>query len=159
MIVLDGAENTGKTTLAGLLADRLGWPVRHWGKDDGYRRYLHALENPEPQIWDRCFWDEVVYQPVKRPGGRFKYEASSFWRLEGLLRERDPLVIHCRSPLSEQDSYLTPRENEQVRAGFEVLFRLWLPREYRVLHYSAWAWDPAEYVDVLARGGHLGPDS
>ncbi len=68
VIVLEGCDGTGKTTLAGFLRDRHGYTVIHCGRTpDGTDlggRYRQILGTPGRIVLDRSFVSELVYGPL-----------------------------------------------------------------------------------------------
>jgi hypothetical protein len=78
VIILEGADATGKTTLADRLVDSHGFTKVHTGvpkpKEDVFRSYTltlwKALRSPEPIVLDRCYLGETIYGPVMRGASR-----------------------------------------------------------------------------------------
>lgn len=75
IIVLEGPEKVGKTTLANKIAEETGATIRHWGQikpDD--RAYTSQLKrdslSDEWFIWDRCWPSEHVYGKLLERGRR-----------------------------------------------------------------------------------------
>lgn len=68
VIVLEGCDGTGKTTLAGTFRDRHGCTVIHSGRTpDGIDladRYRQILATPGKLVLDRSFVSELVYGPL-----------------------------------------------------------------------------------------------
>lgn len=104
MIILEGPDNSGKSTLGAKLAEFTGWPVVHSssnhpkGPDE---MYLVALEQlvPKPQILDRVFSvSEAVYGPLIR--GRNRVGVLNRVLLRTLVRSQN-LIIYCRPPEME----------------------------------------------------------
>lgn len=70
-IILEGADQSGKSTLASRLADLTGMKVFHYeppkGVTDFAREYLRFMEESDrPMIVDRCYLSEMVYGPIFR---------------------------------------------------------------------------------------------
>ena len=65
LIVLDGPEKAGKSTIAKILETQYGARVRHWGKVPGHEVYLAPLiddvADPGLVVWDRSWASEAVY--------------------------------------------------------------------------------------------------
>lgn len=63
MLIIEGADNVGKTTIAKRLAERLGYEYRHEGPPpvgvDVVRYYLERMHDDVVQ--DRFHWGEIVY--------------------------------------------------------------------------------------------------
>jgi thymidylate kinase len=64
-IIIEGADQQGKTTLCNVLQDKLGWDIRHFGKPfDGFD-FVKDYLLPKDTISDRNFLSEVVYSKVQ----------------------------------------------------------------------------------------------
>ncbi len=83
ILVLDGPDKTGKSTLANAVAE--AWPgpatVRHWGPIQHDSEYVKPLAHdaalgPEwLTVWDRSWCSEHVYSMLlKRPGRRLAHD-------------------------------------------------------------------------------------
>ena len=70
LIVLDGCDGTGKTTLAAALANRHGHSIVHAtltpAGSDLFAKYQAMLARPGPVVLDRSFVSELVYGPIDR---------------------------------------------------------------------------------------------
>jgi hypothetical protein len=71
VVVVEGCDKCGKTSLAASLGDLLKWPVVHFSQPKtpggATQEYLHALaERPGPFIADRFYLGESVYGPLYR---------------------------------------------------------------------------------------------
>ena len=67
MIIIEGIDGTGKTTVANYLNDK-GFSIYHFGFDEKNKeideKYLNLLEqNTANMVLDRCFISELVYRP------------------------------------------------------------------------------------------------
>jgi hypothetical protein len=94
LIMLEGLDRTGKTTLGNAIAQRLGSPVIHKGqpKSDWYMEYVAPLAGYGPGldlVLDRWHWGEMVWPEVfDRPGLMtmldFRYADRVMSRLGGV---------------------------------------------------------------------------
>lgn len=79
ILVLEGPEKSGKSTLANAIAEKLNIKIRHWGPvnpdDRVYTKYLiDESQNEEWIIWDRCWPSEHIYGKLLRRNRRLSYD-------------------------------------------------------------------------------------
>lgn len=103
MIILEGCDNTGKSTLAAQLSKALSIPVRHSIRPAPRATALQCLEHsarqlrPQRIILDRIYAiSENVYGPTIRGSSQMGDKAA-----EAILDlyQRPYLIIYCRPPL------------------------------------------------------------
>lgn len=99
MIVVEGFDGTGKSTLSEALGKELGWPVYHPGgptkdlMDVAACLHRSNLRYSERCVQDRCTHiSESVYSMMTRPDRA----ALALSHLGNLMTPR--VVIHCRIP-------------------------------------------------------------
>lgn len=109
MIIVEGPDGAGKTTLVSELLDefpelRIGkrgtkdrsklWTVT---RKDTYRALAEACNAKKPHIWDRLFWSEFAYWEVT---GREKCEfgPDDLSVVPGVIRALHAPVIWCMPP-------------------------------------------------------------
>lgn len=96
VIVLEGCDGTGKTTLAGELADRHGYTVIHSSRVDdanGLAGAYHAvLERKGKLALDRSFVSELVYGPLR--DGRSRLTGHEAAELAFALADRGGVLVH-----------------------------------------------------------------
>ena len=100
MIIIEGMDNTGKSTLCNHLSKKfdLRVDVRSRPKDlnDGFRMISRSVFNKNPVIYDRhVLISEIVYGPLLRNKSVF---GNSNWDLLFLMLKTHPLIIYCRPP-------------------------------------------------------------
>lgn len=106
IILLDGPDGSGKTTLANKLAKMAGGYVTHCTQpkpEDGnmfemYERILNAHKDSVPKdhrviILDRCWYSEMVYGPIMR--GKSDISYPEMFALEAIVARRGGILIHC----------------------------------------------------------------
>lgn len=94
MIVVEGIDGSGKTTLANALGEKLGWPVLHWanpGRTDATKLLPFLLNGPT--ILDRGHLTPQVYGEVLR--GKPDLPPYDFWALSGVLKAKGCVTILC----------------------------------------------------------------
>ncbi len=82
MIIIEGIDGTGKTTIANFLVN-LGMFKYHFGYDTEhknlYEKYLNAansIDTPDKVIMDRSFITELVYGDILREQSRISKEEA-----------------------------------------------------------------------------------
>lgn len=139
MIILEGPDNTGKSTLKNRLMKV--FPLKDMGHSGGPpntveewedRMYRLLLNNTGKEtrsfIVDRFFYSEIVYGKVLRGGTIVPQDNMD--RLEDLLMEHDPMIIYCRRPvhriketLSERDQLEGVNENiSRICRAYDTMF-------------------------------------
>lgn len=63
-IIVEGADQQGKSTLCKLLSEKLGWNIIHFGKPTAEFDFLRGYDTKEKTICDRSFMSEIVYSKV-----------------------------------------------------------------------------------------------
>ena len=97
-IVLEGADGTGKSTLAAQLATRLAAQQLHLGPPGprgAYQECMDAIASSEGRdtVIDRLHWGELIYGPIYR--GRSMLEGWGRWDIDRALTSRGALMVHC----------------------------------------------------------------
>jgi thymidylate kinase len=96
VIVLEGCDGTGKTTVAAELAERHGYAVIHSGRipdEEGLaEQYRAALDRPGKIVLDRSFISELVYGPLRE--GRSRLNPRQAAELAFVLADRGGVLVH-----------------------------------------------------------------
>jgi thymidylate kinase len=87
-IIVEGADQQGKSTLCKLLAEQLGWKVKHYGKPSPDFDYVRDYLVPPKTICDRSFPSEIVYSRVNDVKSR-----CSINLLSNIMRHQNCLLI------------------------------------------------------------------
>lgn len=101
IVVLEGADFTGKTTLAKEL-ERLGFRYVHNGppkSEDMFEEYTRQLESIKPGedvVFDRLHLGELVYGPVMRNGSWLTWPQARL--LNRLLFAKGGILVYCSAP-------------------------------------------------------------
>lgn len=99
MIICEGPDNSGKTTLANELAERFGLEYcKSRGPGTNYDWWMQILtDSPEALsevVLDRFYFSELVYGIIVR--GRIKLDPQQREVVESLLTTAQPLVVRCK---------------------------------------------------------------
>jgi thymidylate kinase len=96
VVILDGCDGTGKTTLAGHLSAQHGYAAVHSPATpegtDLASRYQEIWSLPGRVVLDRCFISELVYGPLRR--GRSRISAAQATRLAEDATMHGAVFVH-----------------------------------------------------------------
>jgi len=113
LIILEGCDGVGKTTLAEELSARHGYMIVHAARTpdgtDLFAKYSAVLERPGPLVLDRSFPSELVYGPLDH--GRSRLTLVDVLRLAATAADRGGILVH----LTGQPDVIAARL--QVRDG------------------------------------------
>lgn len=96
LIVIEGPDKTGKTTLAKAVAERLGFKYVHFSAPKGNPadEYIDFLLNlKEPTVCDRFHLGEFVYGPIFR--GKAGITDLELVTIERLMRLKQTIIVHA----------------------------------------------------------------
>jgi thymidylate kinase len=102
IIIIEGPDGSGKTTLAKTLSEKTGWPIIHRSapKSEEEKKAMkvmyHSLiaENTNA-ILDRCWYSEMAYGPTMRDESVISY--PEMYELEKCILANGALLIYCTS--------------------------------------------------------------
>lgn len=107
MIIVEGPDCAGKSTLCSLLSAVLKLDIIHLSNksDNSYKAYLQRIEDmaKKPVIYDRFFFSEAVYSQILKRERAFS--DSEYVDLKNKLHDNAIQVIHC----TREDSILLER--------------------------------------------------
>lgn len=96
VIVVEGCDGTGKSTLATLLSSQYGYSVVRTGRlgdgTDLAERYRTALDQPGNLVLDRSFITELVYGPLRNGVSRLTADQAA--QLAFALADRGGVFVH-----------------------------------------------------------------
>ena len=128
IIILEGPDGGGKTTLAQQLAKQTGYPIIHRSqpKTEEEKKlmmgeYLQAIATNNA-IFDRCWYSEMAYGPVMRDSSVIGYPAM--YELERKLARKGAIIIHCTGPEPTLWSRCTKRGEDYItsRDDFKAIY-------------------------------------
>lgn len=114
MIILEGLDAVGKTTIANHLATELGCKVSHSKKPtDGWFEYVERSKQAEALIFDRFHIGEVVW-PVIFDDGRKPMLRWQQHMIERILLQRNALLVFMHGTFYDINSRLVSRGEEPI---------------------------------------------
>jgi thymidylate kinase len=135
IIIVDGPDGAGKTTLAEYLSVKFGYPIRHRGKpvtqaekDAMMAEYLNDIKSGANMVWDRGFYSEMVYGPVMRDGSYISN--AQMIALEEALVDSGAIVFYCTDDIlklwerctTRGETYITTIETlAEIKDRFDYL--------------------------------------
>lgn len=128
-IILEGADQSGKSFVAQALHDRLGFEVYHFSKPDKNTDFRLEYITPimtseEPYIFDRSYVSEMAYGAVHRGGGGITPEIKEY--VEEFLNDRHYVLVYMvRNPEKEwitRDEIYSEEDNKKVIAEYERIY-------------------------------------
>ena len=112
VIVLEGCDGVGKTTVAARLVSVYDYVLVHSGRTpDGVdlaSRYRAIFARPEKLVLDRSFVSELVYGPLQH--GRSRISIAEAARLASCVAERDGVLVHLTGDPKEIVARLRGRD-------------------------------------------------
>lgn len=92
LIILDGPDGSGKTTLAQWMKQNRGLTYRHFSRDTTHEDYFKLLRRNPPvfEVWDRCWASAFIYQRTDTGTDRFK---DFYEQFEEIAQKRHRAVL------------------------------------------------------------------
>ena len=124
IIILEGPDGSGKTTLAQQLSRQTGYAIEHRSKPETPEEkarmigeYLQLAKSSRNVILDRCWYSEMVYGKVMRDQAYIDY--PQMYELERMLAKGGAIIIYCTGPKAalwmratrRGEDYITSRDN------------------------------------------------
>lgn len=139
MIIVEGPDGAGKSTLVGKLITEFGFTVGERAtadrkllytvtRQDTHKALAHAIlasANEPARIWDRLFYSEMVYAPtVGRPVEFHSSEQSWIQRI--IEAARFPVIL-CLPPLEiVRDNALKNDQMDGVNSNIETIWQSYI---------------------------------
>lgn len=120
MIIIEGPDGVGKTTLSKRLSKDLGVPLapkKHVEAPKDPRTYTYKALGPavtgegDPLIWDRLFFSELVYGTIVRDGPALSMPEQAY--VMRVLKTLGCPVIFCSAPADVIDKNV--KRSKQMR--------------------------------------------
>ena len=149
IIIIEGPDGSGKTTLAQKLSKQTGYPVVHRSqpkndeeKQRMFREYMVAIEAGKNVIFDRCWYSEMAYGPVMRDDSVISY--PEMYLLEEKLAKHGALIIYCpdkpktlwQRATKRGEDYITDFGTfERICTNFDIIMQC-VPHHIPVVKYD-----------------------
>ena len=148
IIIIEGVDGAGKTILANQISQQSNYPILHRSmpksedeKQSMMDEYLKASKAARNVIFDRCWYSEMAYGPVKRDKTCISF--PEMYELERQVAKSGALIIYCTGPKSilwkrcirRGEEYVTRRDDfNAIYDNFESIFSA--PHLIPVLRYE-----------------------
>jgi thymidylate kinase len=100
IIIIEGPDGSGKTTLAKKIAEQAGYEYLHnvQPEYDGHdasmvQMYEDLIKSHTNLVLDRAWYSEMAYGPTMRDHSSISY--PDMYRLEELVAKKGGMIIHC----------------------------------------------------------------
>lgn len=148
IIILEGPDGSGKTTLAEQLHKQTGYMLLHrshstdTGATSLFDEYAQVIRSGKNCIMDRSWYSEMVYGPIMRDKSIICY--PQMYELERLAAKNGAILIHCTAPenvlwkrcLRRGEDYVTKRDTfHKICDGFDELMHR-IPHVIPVVAYE-----------------------
>ena len=116
VIVLEGCDGVGKTTIAATMVSAYGYAPAHSGRTpdgvDLVGRYRAILARPGKLVLDRSFVSELVYGPLRH--GRSRISIAEAVGLSSVVAARDGVLVHLTGQPEEIAARLRARDGHSL---------------------------------------------
>lgn len=175
MIIVEGPDGSGKTTLAKKLADKFGLDYRRHDSVSSVEGPLgdsiiswwneQIFENSPTAIYDRCFYvSELMYQPIMV--GR-RLIAGTHKMIGGIadLWQCEPQMIFCLPPWSTSEHIVLAQNQKlknvtrdgiaKVHWGYSAMYQLWANSLFEAVTRYDFTTDPEAEGPIFFLQGHF----
>lgn len=127
VIILEGPEAAGKSTLAKRMSSMYNYPIHHFSypksdaeKANMFQMYQDFCYSTQDVIVDRCWYSEMVYGVTVRDKSHITLE--QMYELEKMLiSQGGALLIHCTAPINVLWKRFKARGDDYIKQDIEVL--------------------------------------
>jgi len=162
MIVVEGMDNSGKSTLAKYLHETLELPLEHSPKPpfmgtpvEDWLAWIEVSLTPDTSfyIYDRYpIVSEMVYGPVLRGYSLLGEDYLTRWRMA------NPLIVYCRPPQSRifsfgnREQMVGIKENkERLYEAYEKYMEMLVNKTFNVTIYNFETENVSKVADLSSR--------
>lgn len=145
MIILEGIDKTGKTTLANKLRDEYGYEIVKTSqpkkKEHPYVEYVRKILSIRTSrvVFDRLHLGELVYGPVKR--GKSLIDEKMLFNINSLLSLHGATIIYCHDKpeiikerfSQEKEDYLQETDIETILKRYEEVIQTTISHGVKVI--------------------------
>lgn len=162
LIIIEGADNTGKTTLATHLQEIFSLEYLHLSQpkcENPFQEYMEVFGNIKvPTVIDRIHLSEYVYANLWRGGCKISEKQFELLDLEAMDRFEFTIIIHAQAPnqiilercKQNREEFLKPEQIEKCANLFhEIIGRTQIP----VLDYYSHIDSPEDISEQLCKMG------
>ena len=148
IIIIEGPDGSGKTTLAEKISKQTKYPIIHRSQPNTEEEkklmmgeYLQTIRSGKNMIFDRCWYSEMAYGPVMRDDSVISY--PEMYELEELLAKSGALIIYAtgaKAALWQRcqkrgEDYITARDDfNAICANFDKIMNV--PHHIPVVRYE-----------------------
>lgn len=148
IIIIEGPDGSGKTTLAEKLHKQTKYPIVHMSQPNSEEEkklmlgeYLQTVRNGKNMIFDRCWYSEMVYGPIMRGGSAISY--PDMYMLEEQLAKAGAIIIYATGPKAalwqrcqkRGEDYITARSDfNAICENFDKIMSI--PHHIPVVRYE-----------------------
>ena len=118
MILLEGPDGSGKSTIGRKLSGATGWPLVHSGgppgSEDEARARIHSQLSLKGTILDRSVCtSELIYGPIVR--GSMVIDPNELWIGINSMINRGWIMVYCRPSLDILEEYAKSKMEELIK--------------------------------------------
>jgi len=162
LIIIEGPDNTGKTTLARHLQEVFTLDYIHCSKpktDNPFQEYLSMFSDLNvPTVIDRAHLGEYVYSKLWRDGCSITDKQFKLLDLEAMSRFEYTIIIHAQAPneiilercKNNNEKLLKP---EQINRCSELFHEIFQKTDIPAINYLSHIDTPESIVELLCQMG------
>lgn len=138
IIIIEGPDGSGKTSLANQISEQTGWPILHRDKPKTdeekvamYNNYMQIACSSRNVIMDRSLYSELVYGPIMRDKSVISF--YQMYTLERRMATSGAMIIYCtdkeaalwKRATKRGEGYITSRNDfKAICEAYDDLFSI-----------------------------------